>query len=177
MILIRIDGIKGDVEIPGYVDWFAADSVSFGVGRQIEVGGSKKRDVEVDKLDVQEMAISKTVDSATVYLMLAAMKGRSLGDKAVVSVDVHMIESRDEGAKAYLKIRLENALIKDWNLDAGDDERPNESISVWFNKACMAYWSMELDKHKAPVYTRHGPHGWDQQENKEWKLDSLSERK
>lgn len=177
MILVRIDGIKGDIEIPGYVDWFSAESVGFGVGRQVDANDSKKRDLEIEKLDVQEMAIDKTVDSATVYLMLAAMKGRSLGDKAVVAVDVHMVENRDEGAKAYLKIRLENALIKDWNLNASEDARPSESISIWFNKACIAYWSMELDKHKNPVYTRHGPHGWDQQENKEWKSDSLNERK
>lgn len=177
MILVRIDGIKGDVEIPGYVDWFSAESISFGVGREVNVEDSNNRDIEINKLDVQEMALGKSVDSSTVYLMLAAMKGRSQGEKAVVAVDVHMIESRDEGAKAYLKIRLENALIKSWDLSASEDERPTENIAIWFNKACIAYWSMELDKHEKPVYTLHGPHGWDQQANEEWKSNSLSERK
>lgn len=185
MILVRIDRIKGDVKIPGYDSWFIATSMDFGVGRKVEASstnattGGKVVDVQIGKAESQELSIDKSVDSATVYLMQAAMKSRSDGGKSyLVSIDIHLIQNKsyDEAidskspVKPYLKIRIENAIVQSWKISADDDQRPSESISIWFNRAAIKYRASPDGK----VYQTFGPLGWDQQKNEEWKSDQLT---
>ena len=176
MILVRIDRIKGDVRIEGYKDWFIADSIDFGVGRKVEVVDTSGKDIEEGKVEEQELSISKSVDVASVYLMHAAMKGRTeVASSRPVSVDIHLAQimqsnaSSSRSVQAYLKIRIENAIITNWDIEASGDERPSESIKLWFNRAAMKYRASADGK----VFETHGPLGWDQQENKDWKPDVL----
>ncbi len=174
MILVRIDRIKGDVKIEGYKDWFLAESVDFGVGRKVQASASSSKDLEEEKPEEQELSISKTVDSSTVYLMHAAMKGRT--DAFLpFAVDIHFIQNRPiedtnkKSVHAFLKIRIENAIITDWSIDGSDDDRPKETVKIWFNRAAMKYRAV-AENH---TYETHGPLGWDQQANKDWKSDVL----
>ncbi|MCC6510967.1 MAG: type VI secretion system tube protein Hcp [Pirellulaceae bacterium] len=178
MILVRIDRIKGDVKIPGYENqWFIADSMSFGVGRDVGAKGRKSQDVEIGKAEIQALEIEKWVDSATVYLMHASMQARSKSGGQAVSIDIHLVHTRqyddaDQKSKAvkpFLKVRIENAIIKEWSIDASGDERPRESLSVWFNRAAMKFRATTDGK----VFQTYGPLGWDQYENKDWKSDEL----
>ncbi len=174
MIVVRIEGVPGDVEIPGYDGnkWFVADSMSFGVGKNIQASDSKQ-DIEIGKNEEQELSIGKTVDAATVYLMHRAMKGRSGSTgSGFFTVDIHLIQaiSNDaKPAKAYLKIRIENAMVKSWSVDASDDDRPTESLSIWFSRSAMKYRTTS----DGVTFKAHGPLGWDEQLNKDWKPDSL----
>lgn len=175
MILVRIDRIKGDVKIDGYKDWFIAESIDFGVGRKMESVDTAGKDLEEGRAEEQELSISKTIDAATVYLMHSAMKGRTeVATARPVSIDIHLVQNmRDDTSKksvqAYLKIRIENAIITDWDLEASGDERPTENLKIWFNRAAMRYRASADGK----VFETHGPLGWDQQENKDWKSDVL----
>lgn len=172
MIAVQIQGVPGDVKIPGYDKdkWFVAESFSFGVGRSVQASDSAK-DIEVGKKEEQELSIEKTVDSATVYLMYLAMKGRSGSDSGFFSVDIHLIQTSTDGGPVapYMKIRIENAMIKEWEINGSDDDRPTESIRIWFNKSAMKYRTSQDGK----TYSTHGPLGWDEQGNKDWKPQKL----
>ncbi len=171
MILVQIQGVPGDVKIPGYDKdkWFVAESFGFGAGKSVEASESSK-DIEIGKKDEQELSIEKTVDAATVYLMYLSMKGRSGSDSGFFSVDIHLIEPIDGGKIApFLKIRIENAMIKQWDINASADDRPTESLRIWFNKSAMKYRSTEDGIH----FCTHGPLGWDEQANKDWKPQKL----
>ncbi len=179
MIVVRIDNVAGDVEIPGYNNkkWFVADSISFGVGKSVQASDSKQ-DIEIGKQDEQELSIGKTVDAATVYLMHRAMKGRTGStDSGFFTVDIHMLQNRYDSSKSdgksamkpYLKIRIENAMIKQWDIDASGDDRPTESLRIWFSRAAMKYRTSADGKE----FVTHGPLGWDEQANKDWKPDDL----
>lgn len=181
MILVRIDRIKGTVQVPGYKDYFVANSIGFGVGRKISDSNGNANDLTIEKSEEQELSLEKFVDAATVYLMHAAMKGRTdTGGPRTLSIDIHLVQTRayeDAGTKQqmalpYMKIRIENAIIQDWSIDASDDDRPTESLKIWFNRAAMKYRAT----HDGKVYETHGPLGWDQQENKDWKSDELLKR-
>ena len=174
MILVRITDIKGDVKISGYIDWFVAESFDFSIGKKVESIDSNNRDIEVKKDNDQELSISKTIDSATVYLMLSVMKGRKdSGTNSTCSVDIHLIQNKAMevgiGMQPFLLIRIENAIIKDWGIDATGDDRPTENLKIWFNKAAMKYRATMDGK----TYISHGPHGWDEHENKEFKPAAL----
>lgn len=173
MIVVQIQGVPGDVKIPGYDKdkWFVAESIGFGVGKSIQASDSGK-DIEIGKKEEQELTIDKSVDAATVYLMYLAMKGRSGStESGFFSVDIHLIQaSTDAGAvSAFLKIRIENAMIKEWDVSASGDDRPTESLRIWFNKAAMKYRTT----HDGVTFSTHGPLGWDEQGNKDWKPQKL----
>ena len=168
MFLVHITDVKGNVNIPGYTDWFVAESFDFSIGKKVESVDSSNRDIEVVKDNDQELSISKLVDCATVYLMYSVMKGRKdSGTKSTCSVDIHLVgttEDRD-GLQPFLLIRIENAIIKDWGIDGSGDDYPTENLKIWFNKAAMKYRATTDGK----IYVTHGPKGWDEQENKDFK--------
>ncbi len=172
MIVVQIQGVPGDVKIPGYdrEKWFVAESFGFGVGKSVQASDSSK-DIEIGKKDEQELTIEKSVDSATVYLMYLAMKGRSGSETGFFSVDIHLIQASTDGGAlaAFLKIRIENAMIKQWDISANDDNRPTESLRIWFNKSAMKYRSTQ----DGVTFSTHGPLGWDEQGNKDWKPQKL----
>ncbi|MEI7461249.1 MAG: type VI secretion system tube protein Hcp [Pirellula sp.] len=174
MILVRIDRIKGDVKITGYFDWFVADSFDFSIGKKVESLDANNRDIEVVKDNDQELTISKSVDSATVYLMHSVMKGRKdSGDSSKCNVDIHLIQNKnmDEGIgmQPFLLIRIEDAIIKDWDISGSGDDRPTETVKIWFNKAAMKYRATMDGK----IYVAHGPLGWDGHDNKDFKPANL----
>ena len=172
MIVVQIQGVPGDVKIPGYdrEKWFVAESFSFGVGKSVQASESSK-DIEIGKKEEQELSIEKSVDSATVYLMYLAMKGRSGSESGFFSVDIHLIQASTDGGAlaAYLKIRIENAMITQWDINATNDDRPTESLRIWFNKSAMKYRSTQ----DGVTFSTHGPLGWDEQGNKDWKPQKL----
>ena len=173
MILVHITDVKWDVNIPGYTDWFVAESFDFSIGKKVESVDSSNRDIEVVKDNDQELSISKSVDCATVYLMYSVMKGRKdSGTKSTCSVDIHLVQTTEQGGgvKAFLLIRIENAIIKDWGIDGSGDDRPTENLKIWFNKAAMKYLATTDGK----IYVTHGPKGWDEQENKDFKPAALT---
>ncbi len=94
----------------------------------------------------------------------------------MTTVDIHVIEPKHLAAddantkpvKAFLKIRIENAIVQTWSI-SGSDSRPSETISIWFNRAAMKYASSSDGK----TFQVHGPLGWDQFKNQDWKPDSL----
>lgn len=172
MILVQIQGVPGNVKIPGYDKdkWFVAESMSFGVGKSVQASDSGK-DIEIGRNDEQELSIEKNVDTATVYLMHLAMKGRSTTtESGFLTVDIHLLQSGTSNSfSAFLKIRIENAIIKSWDIGASNDDRPTESLRIWFNKSAMKYRSTQ----DGATFSVHGPLGWDEQANKEWKPQKL----
>jgi type VI secretion system secreted protein Hcp len=172
VIVVQIQGVPGDVKIPGYdrEKWFVAESFGFGVGKSVQASDSSK-DIEIGKKEEQELSIEKSVDSATVYLMYLAMKGRSGSESGFFSVDIHLIQASTDGGAlaAYLKIRIENAMITQWDINATNDDRPTESLKIWFNKSAMKYRTTQ----DGVTFSTHGPLGWDEQGNKDWKPQKL----
>jgi type VI secretion system secreted protein Hcp len=173
MILVKITDIKGDVDIPKYEEWFVAESFDFAIGKKVESVNSNNRDIEVVKDNDQELSISKSVDSATVDLMYSVMKGRKeSGTTSTTNVDIHLVQNAEEGdgVEAFLLIRIENAIIKNWDITGSDDARPTENLKIWFNKAAMKYRATTDGK----LYITYGPRGWDDQENKDFKPKFLN---
>jgi type VI secretion system secreted protein Hcp len=177
--------IKGDCEVKGYENWIVVDSFDFSVGRKIEAaekGGG--RDIQTGAADPQEVSITKNVDRATPYLMFRAVQDRSPGNaNNPVSVDLHCVETQPwdyrvskggmaksetkSDLKAYLKICLGRALIKSWSISADEDNRPTETLSIWFNQVAVLYRQMKIErdsKGETPTvsFIPYGPKGWDQ---------------
>lgn len=175
--------VNGDCNIPGYEKWITLDSVSFGVGKNVEVkaGGADGKGFDVQSLaptgEMQSLSIDKSIDCSSIYIMHKSIQDRASGsEKAQTSAVIHFVENLPNHDKAgkdgtssfpFLKIKLGNVLIKSWSLSAsGGGDRPSESIELWFSQIAMAYRAIKDGKTLEIV--KYGPKGWDQFEQKEW---------
>ncbi len=172
MILVHIEGIRGDCKVARYKDYFFAENISFGVGRRVEVmkkGGG--RDLETGKGEPQELTIDKSIDTASIDLMYCSMKDRSdSGAPKLLTVKIDFVQTADmnteKGMNSFFKIRLGEALIKSWSVSGDTDGRPQESVVVAFNQAAAVY-KASSDGFK--TFQTFGPKGWDQQKSVDWK--------
>lgn len=184
MILVRISGVKGSCKIPGYdrsqEAWFPADSVSFGLDSDApdeeEAFSTSDLNDQLRKMlrkagsddELSTVSIDKQVDSATCDLMFYAMQDRlkTKSTSEPLSADIHFVETAGAEGKAYpyLRVHLENVLIKSWGFEASEDDRPTESVTLKFDRAAMQYHSTADGKTFDPA----GKKGWDQIANQPW---------
>jgi hypothetical protein len=96
-------------------------------------------------------------------------KGRKgVEDKLKLWADIHVLSSVDVEQKknifASLMIHLEGVQLKGWNIKGSEDNRPTETITLTYDRACLYYqWTPD-----GTVFMGIGPRGWDQTTNEEW---------
>lgn len=141
-IYVQIPGVPGDVTTEGYNDgtWFEADSFSFGIDRELkknqEKGGTA--DINIGVGELQELTISKSMDSATGKLAQVAINGNSLGTAEIDFVEVAG-DSQEGKPVSYLKYKLDRVFVKSWSTSGDADDRPTEEVAFYYNKIAFAY--------------------------------------
>ena len=169
MILIKIEGILGDCQIPGFngansTEYFTAESFGFGVERELAdsaKGGTA--DINLGIGELQECTISKSMDRASAYLLKKAISGSSCK-----TADIKFVQAITKGSEqyniVYLHYRLDNVFIKSWSTSGDADDRPTEDVAIWYNKIAVAYFTSE------DGIEFKGPHlcDWDQVKAKPW---------
>lgn len=139
MILLNFKtAIKGDSTVASHADWITIDSLQFGVGRAITSSGGGT-DRETSNPSFSEVTLSKSMDKASVDLMMQAICGKSLGEATI-----HFIQTGGADAKGqeYLEIKLQEAIVSSYSTSSGG-ERPSESISLNFTGFQMKYNTFE----------------------------------
>lgn len=135
MILLSFTtAINGDSTVQGHDKWITIDSFQFGVGRAITTSGVGK-DRDTSNPSFSEVTLTKSMDVASVDLMMQAICGKSLG-----TAKLHWIQTGGTGVKGqvYLEIELADPIISSYSVSSGGD-RPSESISINFNEYKMKY--------------------------------------
>jgi len=139
-IYVKIPGIQGDVTAEGYDngEWFVADSFSFGVEREMKESAGKRgtQDINIGIGELQDVSISKSMDSASAQLAQLAINGNSCGSAEIDFVEIG--ESSGE-AVPYLKYKLDRCFIKSWSTSGDADDRPTEEVAFYYNKIAFAY--------------------------------------
>ena len=181
---------KGSCGIAGYQDWFPVESFGFGFeppkpesekktspgGKETQAGArtppSAASSVKEPEKDFTSVRISKPVDSATSYLMQMACEDRkeTVGTaKSKRMADVHVLGSMQVGAESYIvpwvMVHLEVVLVHGWSMDASGDERPSESVELWYERASMVY----VFHDKKQGLFRSEQRGWDQKKHGPWR--------
>jgi type VI secretion system secreted protein Hcp len=135
MILLNFDtAIKGDSTVASHTDWITIDSLEFGVGRAITASGGGA-DRETSNPAFSEVSLTKSMDKASVDLMMQAICGKSLG-----KATIHFIQTGGADAKGqeYLEIILGDAIVSSYGASSSGD-RPGESFSINFDGFQMKY--------------------------------------
>ncbi|MGI9565798.1 MAG: type VI secretion system tube protein Hcp [Nitrosopumilus sp.] len=131
-IYVKIPGLQGDVTTKGYEGYFAADSFSFGVEREMKESGEKggTADINIGVGELQECTISKSLDSASAKLAQFAVNGNSLG-----TVEIEFAKTGEDNGEptTYLKYKLDRAFVKNWSTSGDADDRPTEEVAFYYN--------------------------------------------
>jgi type VI secretion system secreted protein Hcp len=161
MILLKLDGVDGDSQIPSYQKWISCTSVSWNVERTFsESAKAGTQDVNLGVAEIPPISINKTFDAASVYLMQSAIAGGALGSEARLV----FLVTGDQKANPYLEFKLYNPIVASWSISGDEDERPTEEVSLWYWKIWMQYYTSKDGK----MFTSAGCRGWDRIANKPW---------
>jgi len=123
---MKIDGIKGDVTAKGHEGWIDLSSCQLGVHRSVTSPSGRGANREATVPSVNEIVITKDLDSASTALFRASLWGE--GKKVI-------IDFVGSDGVPYLTIELTNALIANYNVSGhggSAQSSPMESLSINF---------------------------------------------
>ena len=133
-VLLKLTGIAGESVIDGHEDEIDIESWSWEIGRQADVtrGGGGR----VGKAIVGPLTVTKNVDKASAFLILATLKG-SLVPEATL-----FVRKTGKDAIDYLKITMSGVKITNvTNSGQFGSTRLTESVTLVFSKVCYEYTS------------------------------------
>jgi len=164
MILMWISGVKGDCLIPGFSDHFTCTSASFSITREVaESAKAGTADLVFGVGQLEDLSIGKTMDRGSPELAKYAMRGATLG-----TVDIKFVETTTDNNEPvnfiFLWIKLDKAFAKTWSINGSDDGRPEEELTLWYNKIAFRWYYMGVNN--AP--TASSEFLWDHVKNREW---------
>ena len=140
-------------------------------GAGASAGGATKK-----KEDFTGMTLTKYIDAATCWLMFTAMQARmSKKGSNRTKADIHVISSVMIEQKRFiypsLMIHLENVLVQQWSINGSGDERPEEEITLMYDKAAINYRGTPT----GGKFQDFPPGGtsWDQKEQAPFKYDGF----
>jgi type VI secretion system secreted protein Hcp len=131
-MFIKIDGIKGEAQGKGHTDevdvlawsWGMSQSATFHQGSG---GGSGKS-------SVQDISLTKYVDSASHALQLACLNGKHI-PKCTLTV-----QKAGENPVAYIVVNFENCIVSSISTGgSGGEDRLTENVTLNFAKVHFAY--------------------------------------
>jgi len=149
-MFLNLDGVKGESKDKAHTQEIDILSWSWGMSNSgsAHVGGGAGS----GKVSVQDLSLTKYLDSSSAPLMLSCCNGEHFGS-AVLTV-------RKAGEKPleYLTIKLQEVVITSVTTGAsGGDDRLTENVTLNFAKVKVEYLPQEAKGGKGNMI----PFGWD----------------
>ena len=139
-IYMKIDGVDGESESPGFPGFFDIFVTSWGVDREVAGvfgggGGAGTRP------NLSDISITKPAAKGSPKLFLACCSGAHIPTAEIIYT------AGSPGAEVkYLVIRMEEAIISGWNSSGDGGAVPTESLSLNFAKIDWEYTAMDGTK-------------------------------
>jgi type VI secretion system secreted protein Hcp len=140
-IYMKYGSVKGEVKVPGYVDWIDIKSFQWGVGRAIssaQAGSVSER--EKSAASVSEIVLTKSLDNSSVKFLEEALQGQLDQD-----VKIHFTRTdKQQGHQAFLEYLLKKCGPSSYSISSGG-EGPMESVALNFTNIEMKYYETKDD--------------------------------
>lgn len=121
---LKIDGIAGESTDSKHKDWIEILSYSHAVNQQISRTVSSAGGASAERVDFNDLLISKLVDKATPKLFEACCSG-----KHIKEVTIELCRAGSDKQK-YLEIKMEHVLISSFQHGAGGDSFASETFTL-----------------------------------------------
>jgi type VI secretion system secreted protein Hcp len=128
-VFVKYEGIVGESSDSGHDGWMDVESISWGVGRQINSNSSTQGDRESSNAVISDLQITRNMDSATPKLFLESCCGTGK------EVKIHLTKTgQGSGSDVFMEYTLKNALISNYTISAHSQEnsRPYETLTISF---------------------------------------------
>ncbi len=136
---LKIPDIAGEsnaVRFEDQIEIFGLSSL-IEQGSAARVGKGRRR----ARAQVSPMYVVKRIDSATPYVMLASMQGKSFPDMVIT-----LVESESSNQIAYFIVTLENVTIIKHQFDSSSNRQ--EIISLSYENITVKYVSNDGSEHE-----------------------------
>ncbi|SFS55091.1 type VI secretion system tube protein Hcp [Paenibacillus sp. BC26] len=148
-ILLQLDGISGESTMKGYEKWSVVEGASFSIENQGSFAAGSG--AGAGKVSLSALTITKSVDAASVPIMLNAMKGVHIPKGKLV----YTSQGVGGNQTPYLMLELEDVVISSYSFD--DTE---ETVVLNYNKIKWTYWITDAKGIRTPITG-----GWDIKKN------------
>lgn len=149
-MFIKIGDIKGESKDSKHKEKIDVLAWSWGLSNSgnAQVGGG----AGAGKVNVQDLSITKYVDSASSPLLLAASNGKHYKEALLI------VRKAGEKPLEYLKIKMEEVLITSVSTGgSGGEDRLTENVSLNFAKVSVDYTPQKDDGSPGTAI----PYSWD----------------
>lgn len=142
VILLDMPGIKGESQLKGFVDKIECLSFSHGVAMQMTSDVSNKERTS-GKPSIQDVNLSKYMDSSSPTLNQACCEGRKIGDCKIT------VGRNAAGEVLPLAVyTLKDVLVSSISVSAGGGDKPTETLSLNFTAIQWDYTVQKPDASK-----------------------------
>jgi len=145
---LKVDGIDGDVSVPGINNGSAALGFSLGHNLSTSSGGGTGRAV------FENVAVQKLVDKSSPLLALHGADGLSIRNVSVIGLG-------SDGRTAVYRVNLTGATITSVQVGGATGSVPSESVSFTFERIEWIYTPQKPDGSFGPPVRA----GWDRINN------------
>lgn len=131
-----IDGESNAARFEDQIEIFGLSSL-VEQGREAQVGKGRRR----ARAQVSPIDVVKSIDSATPYVILASMQGKSFPDMVIT-----LVKSESSNGSAYVIITLENVNIAKHQFDASSNRQ--EIMSLSYEHITVKYIANDGSEHE-----------------------------
>ena len=139
-IYVKMGNIEGNVTAKGYEKHIEFLTAGFGNTRHVSMSVGSGKEREVDRPQLQEIALVKEADRATPYLFHEACAG-----KAIDKVEINFVKTSNDATETYMQYVLSNVLVSGYSAAGGSDSDPTEQIILAYTKFELKYHPRKKD--------------------------------
>jgi type VI secretion system secreted protein Hcp len=132
-IYMKVPGAEGSVTASGYEKWIELDSMNFGVHRTVSMDTGNMANRAAGLPSFSEISVSKATDNSTYGLLTEAVLG-----KEGKEIELAVVEPGDAPIE-YVKYTLKDAIISAYDMSAGPDGMPMESVTISYSWVEIAF--------------------------------------
>jgi type VI secretion system secreted protein Hcp len=145
-IYLKFGSVNGPVTTKGFEKWIECNSFQFGVSRMIGTAARGSTNREGAEPAFSEIVVTKPYDVASIKLIEDAWGGH-LDTK----VEIKFTTTVKDGVQTFLAYELEKCGVSGYNVSAGDQGNPMESLSFNFTKVTINHTGMDSKTSGSPV--------------------------
>ncbi len=151
-VYLQIKEIPGDATAKGFEKCIELESFSFGVNMPVTASRSDGGGATIGRAQVNELSITKLLDSASVPLYNTCAAGTAL--PTVILMVTRTVTANEV---TYYKCTLSSAIISEYHISGDENSTPTEQVKLTFGKIEIEY--IPIDRNGAPGSPIKG--GWD----------------
>lgn len=143
--IMFVEGVKGEVQEPGFQDWIYVESVSKGIHSEPVRKGSA---LAGGTPQFQAFNVSKAMEKSSPQLFMSTITGRYIPEVKVVFRRVGKLDPKSGGStlEPYMEWVFKDCHIENLSISAASMNDPSENMSIRYEQQTESFFSIKEGK-------------------------------